>query len=98
VAGVAGLLFFGQVAMQPSLRYSVEARPQAGASAKENTLGDSDAETLADHSSPSSEPDGISAYSREEASPAGEKVHAFVSRRTWPWLMLLMLLAAWALP
>ena len=56
VAGAAGLLFFGQMAMQPSLRYSVEARPRA------------------------------------------EKVHAVVSRRIWPWLMLLMLLAAWALP
>ena len=49
-AGVAGLLLFGQVAMQPSLRY-----------------GDT-------------------------------PVHATVSRRTWPWLMATMLLAAWALP
>ena len=50
VAGVAGLLFFGQLAMQPSLRYNEHAEPSA------------------------------------------------VSRRTWPWLMALMLLAAWALP
>ena len=47
-AGAAGLLFFGQLAMQPSLH------------------------------------DG--------ADPS------IVSRRTWPWLMLLMLVAAWALP
>ena len=51
VAAVAGLLFAGQVAMQPSLRFGTD--------------------------------------------PA---VHRVVSRRTWPWLMLLMLLAAWALP
>jgi hypothetical protein len=50
VAGAVGLLFFGQVAMQPSLRYGEDA------------------------------------------------VHTVVSRRTWPWLMLLMLVAAWALP
>ena len=50
VAVVAGLLFFGQVAMQPSLYYGQEPSP------------------------------------------------AIVSRRSWPWLMLLMLLAAWALP
>jgi hypothetical protein len=50
VAGVAGLFLFGQVAMQPSLRY-----------------GDTPA-------------------------------HTTVSRRTWPWLMAAMLLAAWALP
>ena len=56
VATVAGLIFAGQVAMQPSLKYA------------------------------------------EEASPQGEAVHALVSRRTWPWLMLLMLIAAWALP
>ena len=92
VAAVAGLLFSGQVAMQPSLRYSVEARPQAGASTKENPVGDSDAETRADYSSPSSELDGISAFSRED------DIHTVVSRRTWPWLMLLVLLAAWALP
>ena len=50
VAGAAGLLFFGQLAMQPSLRYGEDA------------------------------------------------AHSIVSRRTWPWLMLLMLVAAWALP
>jgi hypothetical protein len=50
VAGVVGLLFFGQVAMQPSLRYG----------------------------------DGA--------------IHTVASRRTWPWLMLMMLIAAWALP
>jgi hypothetical protein len=50
VAVAAGLVFSGQVAMQPSLRYSENA------------------------------------------------VHSIVSRRTWPWLMLLMLIAAWALP
>ena len=49
-AGVAGLLFFGQLAMQPSLNFAGDADPSA------------------------------------------------VSRRTWPWLMALMLLAAWALP
>jgi hypothetical protein len=54
-AGVSGLLLFGQVAMQPSLRYG--------------------------------------------AVPAtGERPYAFVSRRTWPWLMAAMLLAALALP
>jgi hypothetical protein len=64
VAGAAGLLFFGQVAMQPSLRYSERSRPQSL---------------------------GILASSRDA-------VHTIVSRRTWPWLMLLMLVAAWALP
>ena len=49
VAGAAGLLLFGQLAMQPSLRY-------------------------------------------------GDAAPSVVSRRTWPWLMLLMLVAAWALP
>jgi hypothetical protein len=54
-AGVSGLLLFGQVAMQPSLRYGAE--------------------------------------------PAtGERSYALVSRRTWPWLMAAMLLAALALP
>jgi len=56
VACAAGLLFFGQLAMQPSLRYGEKARPQ------------------------------------------DDTVHTVVSRRTWPWLMLLMLVAAWALP
>jgi hypothetical protein len=56
VAGVAGLLFFGQLAMQPSLRYE----------------------------------DG--------ADPAGVGRRATVSRRAWPWLMALMLVAALALP
>ena len=56
VAGVAALLFFGQLAMQPSLRYE----------------------------------DG--------ADPAGVGRRATVSRRAWPWLMALMLVAALALP
>ena len=79
IAGAAGLLFFGQLAMQPSLRY------------REDAPGDGDAETPADHSSPTSKLGGISAFSRDA-------VHTAVSRRTWPWLMLLMLVAAWALP
>ncbi len=49
-AGVAGLLFFGQLAMQPSLHYAKDVDPSV------------------------------------------------VSRRTWPWLMALMLVVAWALP
>ena len=56
VAGAAGLLFFGQLAMQPSLRYE----------------------------------DG--------GGPDGTERRATVSRRTWPWLMALMLVAALALP
>lgn len=50
IAGAAGLLFFGQLAMQPSLRYENGADPPT------------------------------------------------VSRRIWPWLMALMLVAALALP
>ena len=49
-AVIVGLFLFGQVAMQPSLRYGQGA------------------------------------------------VHLTVGRRTWPWLMLVMLVAAWALP
>ena len=49
-AGIAGLLLFGQVAMQPSLRYG------------------------------------------------GELAHQIVGRRSWPWLVAAMLVAAWALP
>jgi hypothetical protein len=49
-AGVAGLLLFGQVALQPSLRYG------------------------------------------------GSAAHVAAGKRTWPWLMAVMLLAAWALP
>ena len=49
-AGVAGLLLFGQVALQPSLRYG------------------------------------------------GDAAHVAVGKRTWPWLMATMLLAALALP
>jgi hypothetical protein len=54
-AGVAGLFLFGQVAMQPSLRYGAE-------------------------------------------SATGKRPYVLVSRRTWPWLMATMLLAALALP
>jgi hypothetical protein len=54
-AGVAGLLLFGQVALQPSLRYGAE---------------------------PST----------------GKLPYTLVSRRTWPWLMAAMLLAALAVP
>lgn len=49
-AGIAGLLFFGQVAMQPSLFYG------------------------------------------------GELAHQTIVRRSWPWLVAAMLVAAWALP
>ncbi len=56
VAGAAGLLFFGQLAMQPALRYG------------------------------------------EGMDPAGEDGRAAVSRRTWPWLLALMLVAAVSLP
>ncbi len=56
VAGAAGLLFFGQLAMQPSLRYG------------------------------------------EGVGPAAGDRRAAVSRRTWPWLLVLMLVAAVSLP
>ncbi len=49
-AGIAGLLLFGQVAMQPSLLYG------------------------------------------------GELAHRTIVRRSWPWLVAAMLVAAWALP
>jgi hypothetical protein len=56
VAGAAGLLFFGQLAMQASLRTG------------------------------------------EGADPVTSSRRAIVSRRAWPWLLALMLVAAWALP
>ncbi len=56
IAGAAGLLFFGQLAMQASLRTG------------------------------------------EGVDPAAASRRAIVSRRAWPWLLALMLVAAWALP
>jgi hypothetical protein len=67
VAGLAGLLFFGQLAMQPALRYG------GGA-------------------------DGAGADPASIDRRANLDRRAAVSRRTWPWLMALMLLAAVALP
>ncbi len=58
VACVSGLLLFGQIAMQPSLRYGKQTSGSAG----------------------------------------NERIYVIVARRTWPWLMAAMLLAAWALP
>jgi len=56
VAGAAGMLFFGQLAMQPALHY------------------------------------------REGVDSAGGDRWSAVSRRTWPWLLALMLVAAVSLP
>lgn len=57
-AGVSGLLLFGQIAMQPSLRQDGQVATSEGR----------------DH------------------------LYGTVARRTWPWLMTAMILAAWALP